>query len=76
MYDLQQLFFTIYEKGTNITMKNITNNSELTRTVNGGSLGIDVLAAMGLIYGSYEACKWAWETGTWLGTKIGKALFK
>ena len=51
-------------------MKNITNNTESIRNINGGGLGIEVLAAMGVIYGAYEAGKWAWDLGQWLGKKI------
>jgi hypothetical protein len=50
-------------------MKNITNNTEITRSTNGGMF-LEVLGAMGVIYGSYEACKWAWD----LGQKIGKKI--
>ena len=52
-------------------MKNITMNTNETRTVNGGGVTIGaVMGAMGLIYGTVEACKWAWG----LGQKIGKKI--
>ena len=52
-------------------MKNITNNTEITRTTNGGSVTFSaVLGAMGLIYGAVEACKWAWKHGQDIGNKI------
>ncbi len=58
-------------------MKNITMNTNETRTISGGGVTVGaVLGAMGLIYGTVEACKWAWDTGAWLGNKIGSALFK
>jgi len=44
------------------------NESDMDAIV-GGVTGLEVAVAMGTIYGAYEACKWAWNTGTWLGTK-------
>lgn len=52
-------------------MKNITNNTEEIRNINGGSgTAVAVMGAMGLIYGAYEACRGAWNLGWWLGNKI------
>ena len=48
-------------------MKNITNN-EITRSTNGG-LFIDVIGAVGAIYGAVEAVKWAWKHGQDIGKK-------
>lgn len=51
-------------------MKNITNNTEEIRNINGGGPVTAVMGAMGLIYGAYEACRGAWNLGWWLGDKI------
>ena len=38
--------------------------------VAGGVGPVEVLVAMGTIYGAYEACKWAWNTGKKIGNWI------
>ena len=44
--------------------------------ISGGVTGIEVLVAMGTIYGAIEACKWAVTTGYKAGRWVGKKIFR
>ena len=54
-------------------MKKLNANEAMK--INGGAFFVDTLAAMGAIYGAYEACAWAAKTGYGWGTAIGKKIF-
>lgn len=68
-FDLDELKDFAAEIQLHAAEKNGELNDDDMDAVVGGVTGIEVAIAMGTIYGAYEACKWAWNTGTWLGNK-------